>query len=280
MDEFTKPKIQFEIKFMLITPSIAEKMLEYNINNRHLNSIRVDGFVRLLKQGLFQTTHQGIAFDPDGKLIDGQHRLAAIVKSGCSVYMLVSRGLPVSAKLVVDTGEKRDSRSISKIIGRNDTQKHFAIAKMLKYGPIKSTQMNVPNELLFELVDTFSEGIDFTLSLPGCKNLQAAITTVVARASYTKDHETLRRFVEILKTGENRNVSEIAPMRLKLSIASRFSRSAPNGGGEYRNSRQYIYNITESALVDFINKYPTKVLREVTIEQFPLPAHLNGWNGK
>jgi hypothetical protein len=33
-------------------------------------------------EGRFQVTHQGIGFDEDGQLTDGQHRLQGIVNSG------------------------------------------------------------------------------------------------------------------------------------------------------------------------------------------------------
>jgi hypothetical protein len=54
-------------------------------------------------------THQGIAFDEFGNLIDGQHRLHAIVKSGKTITCLVSFGVHVDAVSVIDRGLRRSS---------------------------------------------------------------------------------------------------------------------------------------------------------------------------
>lgn len=83
-----------ESKWVFITPEIAAKYLERNYKgNRKLSQRRVDYFVQLLRDGLFRTTHQGIGFDKDGNLIDGQHRLWAIVESGIGAEMQVTAGL-------------------------------------------------------------------------------------------------------------------------------------------------------------------------------------------
>ena len=61
-----------------ITPKRAAEMLEHNGHNRPLTRTRVREFAEAMKRGDWQLTHQGIAFDTDGQLKDGQHRLAAM----------------------------------------------------------------------------------------------------------------------------------------------------------------------------------------------------------
>src|ERR1019366_7444668 len=57
----------------------------------------------------FLLTHQGVAFDLAGRLIDGQHRLRAIMKSGTAVMVLVFDGCDPEAFGVIDQGKKRGS---------------------------------------------------------------------------------------------------------------------------------------------------------------------------
>ena len=64
----------------------------------------VNHLATLIKNGEFTLTHQGIAFDEDGNLIDGQHRLHAIIKAGIAVKMEVSSGWPRSNILAIDVG--------------------------------------------------------------------------------------------------------------------------------------------------------------------------------
>jgi hypothetical protein len=53
----------------------------------------VDAYARDMLNGVWVPTHQGLAFNDRDELIDGQHRLQAIVKSGCTVRMMVTFGL-------------------------------------------------------------------------------------------------------------------------------------------------------------------------------------------
>lgn len=90
-----------------ITPKQAEQWLSHNTSNRPARKFWVDALAYEMTNGTFVKSHQGIAFSESGKLIDGQHRLMAIVKSGCTVEMLVTTGLNDDAFLVFDNGVKR-----------------------------------------------------------------------------------------------------------------------------------------------------------------------------
>ena len=57
--------------------------------------------------GDWQLTHQGIAFDTTGRLIDGQHRLHAIIEAGVPVQILVTRGCSASSFSILDRGANR-----------------------------------------------------------------------------------------------------------------------------------------------------------------------------
>lgn len=106
-----------------ITPAIAKKILDQTedqilkgkVEHRPLSNIIVNRYARDMKAGYWLTTHQGIAFDDQGNLIDGRHRLWAIVRSNIPIEMLVTRDIP-HAKLdghtlkpidVVDRGRVR-----------------------------------------------------------------------------------------------------------------------------------------------------------------------------
>lgn len=91
----------------LITPELARVMLATQVRNRILRKSLVKRFCDLLKDNKFETTHQGIAFDKNGCLIDGQHRLHAIIESGISVYMLVTRGLDPDIYFAIDGSTSR-----------------------------------------------------------------------------------------------------------------------------------------------------------------------------
>ena len=90
-----------------ITPDIAQEYLNTSIGNRKLRPILVKSYADQIKQGKFKETHQGIAFDENGRLMDGHHRLSAIVIAGMGIWIDVARGVSRNDVIDVDTGSKR-----------------------------------------------------------------------------------------------------------------------------------------------------------------------------
>lgn len=81
-----------------ITPQFAADVLESkNPHNRTVSEGTVQSYAQDMRNKRWTLTHQGIAFDVNGNLLDGQHRLWAVVFSECEVEMMVTRGLPVDS---------------------------------------------------------------------------------------------------------------------------------------------------------------------------------------
>ena len=93
---------------MRITPEQAERWLASRPANRTIRPTVVARYASDMEEGRWCTTHQGIAIDANGKLIDGQHRLAAIVRSGMTIEMLVTFDVPDESVLSIDEGLKRN----------------------------------------------------------------------------------------------------------------------------------------------------------------------------
>jgi hypothetical protein len=97
---------------MLVTPALAAEWLKSNTNNRALSEVAVRAMAAAITDGRWVTTHQGIAFDRDGTLIDGQHRLHAIVLAALPVTMEVTSGLDRSAIDAIDNGGRGSRRVV------------------------------------------------------------------------------------------------------------------------------------------------------------------------
>lgn len=65
-----------------ISPEEAAELPTRNESNRPLSKTVVSGFASAMRRGEWKLTHQGIALGQDGQVVDGQHRLSAIVESG------------------------------------------------------------------------------------------------------------------------------------------------------------------------------------------------------
>lgn len=89
----------------VVTPALAKQWLEKNTNNRNVNFAKVKKMAKDMREGHWDTTHQGIAIATDGTLVDGQHRLMAVVESGVTVRMNVTFNAPKSQH--IDSGNSR-----------------------------------------------------------------------------------------------------------------------------------------------------------------------------
>lgn len=90
-----------------VTPDLAEKWLGQNNHNRNLRDRAVAAYARDMKAGNWAENGESIKFAKDGTLLDGQHRLWAVVDSGVTVRMLVVTGLEGSDQETMDAGRKR-----------------------------------------------------------------------------------------------------------------------------------------------------------------------------
>jgi len=77
-----------------VTPAMAGYWLQNNFRNRPMVEDVVKAYARDMVLGQWVFTHQGIAFNDQDQLIDGQHRLRAVVMSGVTIPMMVTFGLP------------------------------------------------------------------------------------------------------------------------------------------------------------------------------------------
>src|SRR5271166_5672140 len=101
-------------EYKIVTPAMASEMLKRNKpNNRAIRKGWVQTLADSIKSGEWVTTHQGIAFSADGELIDGQHRLHAIVAAGLPVMLATTSGIDdPKAYMAIDQGVRKTSADV------------------------------------------------------------------------------------------------------------------------------------------------------------------------
>jgi hypothetical protein len=104
-----------------ITPGKAEQLLAANTTNRPLSRSTVRSFAEAMRRGDWLVTHQGIAFDTNGVLVDGQHRLAAVIEADMPVEMTVFTEVEPDTFDVLDTGKRRNAADVLAIEGEKST---------------------------------------------------------------------------------------------------------------------------------------------------------------
>lgn len=95
------------INIETITPAMAAAMLDYNPNNRRIRRNVVLLYARHMERGNWQMNGDAIRISDSGALLDGQHRLSAVVKSGVPLRTVVMRGMSADVQATIDGGAKR-----------------------------------------------------------------------------------------------------------------------------------------------------------------------------
>ena len=114
---FSYRKLGYEL--LQINPGIAQLLLARNQDNRSMTSSRVEVYARDIAAGAWEVNNQGIALGQDGTLLDGQHRLAAVIRARCPVMMLVAYGLPPTVRYTIDQGRARSLADTLRIVDGN-----------------------------------------------------------------------------------------------------------------------------------------------------------------
>lgn len=91
----------------IICSQTANQYLAQNKKNRKPCNKTISKLAKDMANGNWHLTGDSVKFDTDGVLIDGQHRLMAVVQCGIPQQMLVVRNVTPAAKIVTDTGKPR-----------------------------------------------------------------------------------------------------------------------------------------------------------------------------
>jgi hypothetical protein len=100
-----QPEVVAQVEW--ITPQRAEQLLQRNSNNRSVRARNVAKLAKDMKNGSFPFTGETVKISPEGKVLDGQHRLLACVQAGVSFHTLVAYNVPEDAMPMIDKGVSR-----------------------------------------------------------------------------------------------------------------------------------------------------------------------------
>ncbi len=107
-------------RIVQMTPQLAEKILERNTLNRPLKKGHAERLTRDMKNDKWRMNGETIKITTDGQLLDGQHRLWAVIESGKTVPMLIIEGLDPECMPTIDTGRPRSFGDVLAIDGKRN----------------------------------------------------------------------------------------------------------------------------------------------------------------
>jgi len=121
------------VETVLLTPEDAAKLLAVSEGQaqRNIRKSAVERLAHAIESGQWRLTHQAIALDASGVVLDGQHRLHAIVRAGIPVQVQIARDVPRSSFDVIDTGATRSPSDVLRIGGHTNVNILAASARLL-----------------------------------------------------------------------------------------------------------------------------------------------------
>jgi hypothetical protein len=258
--------ITFNNVFLVnVTPSLARNWLVYNQINRPVKPQVVDEYIRQIESGQWKRTHQGIAFTHNGTLIDGQHRLLAIIRTGRTLPMLVFTNEPAENYEFIDCGRTRSNLDMLRIGQRDNTldSVHLETLRSFLAGRSCKTRGQWTSAELNKLFQKYCDAICLAVDLfRDCKNKNLndpTVRGVIARAYYHIPKEWLAAFANQLING-----CHSAPINeLRQNLLDWTNRREP--------TKREIYRRCESALYLFLLKWNHWNCENNRDEWFPIP---------
>lgn len=119
------------MKEVEMTPALARELIAKNTNNRTPNEARIASLAVQMKMGLWQQNGETIIVADTGRLLDGQHRLGAVIVSDCTVPMILVEGVKEESFHTINTGRPRRATDILSIAGHRNVYQISAAASQL-----------------------------------------------------------------------------------------------------------------------------------------------------
>ena len=113
MNKTATPKII--VKLVSVTPDMAFEMLEKNTRNRKVDEKRVRQYAKDMKSSRWALNGSTIVIAEDGTLLDGQHRLWAVIEANVPVQLLIVYNADKDSIVTMDIGKARTANNILQI---------------------------------------------------------------------------------------------------------------------------------------------------------------------
>ena len=147
---------------VLVTPELATQLLEANTHNRPLTQSHVDRIAGRIRAGKWRFNGDTIKIAADGDVLDGQHRLWAIIEARIPVETIIVYGIDREAFATIDTVRKM--RSHGDTIALNGQKRHrnvigSALAWLIRWQTGRLEQYKAPTARVenSDIEDAFNE---------------------------------------------------------------------------------------------------------------------------
>lgn len=260
-----------------VTPDMAARILEINQNNRPLRDYHARRIAALMQRGRWKVNGQTIKIGVTGDVLDGQHRLWAVIYSKCTVWLILIYGIKNDAFSTIDTVQM--PRSGADVLAVNGLDHHrgktaAALQWLVRYErstmeTYRARDHRVEN---FDVEDAFSSHPDMIRAVERVRKLATVMNTSILAFIYyllvSKDRELAERMCSTLEDPSTTPMSD--PFyRLRASMLS--------GGADRRREPLMVIALTIKAVNAAHEKRPVDTLTWRSQGQTPEPFPKFWW---
>ena len=227
-------------KIIDLTPEIAKEFLSHNEGNRRMSSATVAVYADDMRNGRWHENGQPLTVT-NGILRSGQHRCAAVVKSGVTLRNTVV--IYTDDAEMIDTGK---TRTVMDLCGMK-TKISAAITMVIQMSEGVSGTQRMSKSLIIEKYEDWKKSCDFidrvftNCNAGLCRDGVTGAVLAAHLVGYSEDN--LEQFVLAFQTGFMNNDIDMTAIALRnASINSR------EGGAA---ARQELYLKAQSALQSY-----------------------------
>lgn len=257
-----------------IDPQTALEMLTRNENNRKVKDLHVARLASDMRNGKWRSTHEGIAFNRQGVLVDGQHRLTALFEAGVTLVMPVWLGLDESATIAIDSGITRSITDASKYAGFPQSYNYWSCLRAYlghyEDGRFIYDRSLTKNDLI-EQAKIHHDAVRFAEQ--NCRGYarglrRAGFMAAFARAYHYADHDVLREAVRSFALDIPCETPRYEPMKRLRDYALRTASVLKDRdtAGDYGRAI--------SALSAVFEERKLNVLKQTSYDPWPVPKSL------
>ena len=248
-------------KTISVTPLMASTWLLSNSQNRTISQHTVTLYSRAMQNNEWRETHQGIAFYEDGTLADGQHRLHAIMQSGCTVPMLVTNGLARDTAYGIDANRPRSTSDIVRIGGEAD----WLDTRMMQALRLAYPISKISASEAIALATPIQDSLMFANKLfpNNVKGINATLRGAVVLAHhYGADESRLAEFAKVIYSGVVSGQQDTAAIKVRDILM--FGDNASS-----RANKDDTFSKVQHGIFKFLRYEPIRVIRPSSELPYP-----------
>ena len=253
-----------------VTPAMATEWLRSNTANRKPSQAAVKRWAEIMRAHSWKLCSDAIAFDINGVLINGQHRLMAVIESGMTQPFLVANNFPEDSKESCDIGKKRQLHEIMTIGGYSISQTHAAVCRFLLTPWEQAGAIVADHEVHRNRIKRIHAKVDSKITfIESCINgkefTSAEIAAMTALFDFVEDETVVADFINLLQHGircdNTRQPGDISTVRYREYRLTQLAKG-------YRNVGMKAYRLLTSVACKHAMGEPVKRIAPLSKNPF------------